>query len=483
LEQVGIGLSITPPEQLGRANLFAEQQRQREAAANLPAIQSQQAYVRPSEIAAANRQTQFAIGTQLPAQAALAALANPNVPVGTGIARSDQGKVVGQLKAAQTEQQQLNAYYAQGQDIIENTYRPAIVQNFGQAAGQAFDAALNAVKATGQQIASIQAGISNEQAQYQVAQYNFQLLIAKRNLSDIGGLIGKNLGAGESELGILEHQNLLLSRQGQQLQFNLSQRQINFQQALAGFQAPGITPEERQARIAEAKIEAEYAQKQLNIQKQQFSNQVKIVDIGNLRQGADLVRQIALLTRGRQVTIDTAAREQQLLRLQQLQQQNVAKVQTYLNAVDKLVGQAFADIQQLEAAAGKALETVAVQVLAQFGIVIKGLSSQLAKFAAIGSYYDNGKSGNLTPHFASGFVGTTTGKTTMTVGEAQGETVAILRNPRAVNGFGGNGGGSVVVQFNGDIHTDSQASLEKVTQAVTKALGRDASLKGLRGIG
>lgn len=488
LEQAAVGQGIAPPEQIGRANLFAEQQRQREAAANLPAIQSQQAYERPSQIALLARQTQYHIGTQLPAQAALAAFANPNVPVGTGIAQSDQGKVAGQLKAAQGEQQQLNAYYKQGQDIIENTYRPAIVQNFGAAAGAAFDQALNAVKATGQQIASIQAGISNEQAAYQVAQYNYQLIIARRNLSDIGGLIGKNLGAGESELGVLERQNLALSRQGQQLQFTLSQRQINFQTALAGFQAPGITPEERQARVAEAKIEADFAQKQLNIQKQQFANQVKIVDIGNLRQGVDLVRNIGLLLQGRKVTIDTAAAEQRLLRLQQLQQQNVAKVTSYLSAVDNLASQAMGQIQQLEAAAGKALGNLAVTILRQYGITIKGINAYTkqgylpAGNPNVGSQTDNNK--NYTPKTfgASGLLGMTGGPTSLVVGEAQGEAVAILRNPRAVSG-GFGGGTNVTIQFNGDIHTSSQADLAKITQAVVKALGRDASLKGLRGVG
>jgi len=488
IQQIAVGKSITPPEDVGRLALAQERQREIESAASLDAIRAQQAFARPSVISAIGRQQQLQLQTQLPAQAALQNLAAPPTPVGTGIvARNaqEQQRVNAGLKEATSLQNQLNAYYAQGRQVLEDTYKPAIVQNFGQAAGQAFDSALSAVGRVGQQIATIQASISNEQAAYQTAQYNQQLFIARRTLSDIGGLVGKNLGAGESYLGVLERQNLQLSRQGQLLSFELSQRQINFQTALAGFQAPGVTPEERQARIAEAKIEAEFAQKQLDIQKQQFRNQVKIVDISNLRQGTDLVRQIALLVQGRKLTIDVAVKEQVLQRLLASQQKLVAEVNTYVTAVDTLAQQAASEITQLEAAAGHALERGAKQGIA----ALYGFYAALTD--AFSTFFQNaptGTSGGSTRPIptASGGIFQTQGATQFgnrIVGEAGGETVAILSHPRAMPEPGTSGATVVNVNFFGDINPAREGDLERITAAVTKALGRQASLKGLRGIG
>jgi hypothetical protein len=85
---------------------------------------------------------------------------------------------VGRLKEANDLQSSLNAEYATGRQVLEDTYKPAIIQNFGQAAGAAFDNLLSGIESTGKAIASIQASISNEQAVQQTKQYNFQLFIA-----------------------------------------------------------------------------------------------------------------------------------------------------------------------------------------------------------------------------------------------------------------------------------------------------------------
>ncbi len=484
LEQPAVGQGITPPEQLGRANLAQELQREKESAANLPAIQAQQAFTLPSQINAIGRQAGYATQFQQPAQAALANLANPLQPPTTGIAPSDQGRVSAGIKLAQSDQVKLNAYYQQGQDIIENTYKPAVLQQFGQALYQDFSSALSVIKQTGQQIASIQAGLSNEQAAYQVAQYNFQLFIAKRTLSDIGGLTDHNFGAGESYLGTLERQNLLLGRQGQQLQFNLSQRQINFQTALAGFQAPGVTPEERQARIAEAKTEAGYSQKQLDIQRQMFGNQVKIVDIGNLRQGADLAKQISLLVQGRQVTLDTKVAEARLLRLQQLQQVAVQKAGTYLTAVDNATALASSRIQQLEEAYGHAIVNITNLTVKQFNKYLQNMVLTLGGFGPLNTVQgtQDQREGPSGVHGASGLLGMTGGTTRLTVGEAGGEAVAILRNPKAMDG-GGLGGGVTNNFYISGNSVRNDNDLDVLVRKVTQALGKEASLKGLRGIG
>ncbi len=418
---------------------------------------------RAANIAAAERQQQFTLGTQQPAQQALQNLANPLQPVGTGIAAAnakEQAKITAGQQRSIELQDDLNAAYKQGEQILIDTYKVPM-------------SLINSVRTIGQEIAGVQAGIRNQSAAYQVAQYNFQLHIARRTLSDIGGLTGKNFGAGQSYLGSLEKQNLALSRQGQLLQFNLQQRQINFQTALAGFQTPGVTPEERQARVKEAQIEASFAQKQLDISKQIFGNQVQIVDISNLRQGADLAAQIGLLLQGRALTINTAQAEEKLIRLQQLQAKQVAQVSTYLTKVDNLAALAFGEIQQLELAAGKAMYNVARQVLQAYGVVIQGITSNLPG----GTRAHNPEQG-ATQYNAVGAVGTTSGPMNMTFGEAGSETYAILRNPRAMMGSFG-GGGAVSVTF-GNVYVRSEADIDEIARKVTRVMGRDAALKGLR---
>lgn len=432
----------------------------------------------PALIAAAGRQQQFALGTQLPAQAFLQRLAQPILPAGTGIAAANAAEAA---KAATSNretagiQQRITDYQEQGRKAVAETYRPAIVRDFGQAAGQAFDRTLNLIEATGKQIAGIQASLSNEQAAYQVAQYNYQLQIAKRSLSDIGGLTGRNFGEGQSYLGILERQNLALSRQGQLLSFELNQRQINFQTAVAGFEAPGVTPAERQARIKEAQIEADFAQRQLNIQKAIFGNQVQIVDISNLRQGVDLAGQIGLLVQGRKVTFDTETAQQQLAALNTTQADLVNQVGVYFGTINSLTATGIGQIQQLEATAGQAMTNVAVAVLSQFGIFIHGLNDY------VGAIGQSGRGGgrNQPINFQTGELFSTSRPTDITVGEAGSETVAVLRNPRQLMGDLGGGGGTIIIDVH-DNQVRSDEDLERLARKIEAMMGRKASLVGLR---
>ena len=89
---------------------------------------------------------------------------------------------------------------------------------------------------------------------------------------------------------------------------------------------------------------------------------------------------------------------------------------------------------------------------------------------------------------AAGFFGSVSMPTTMTVGEAGTETVAVLRNPRMAmlgGGFGGGGGGNTVtVNLNGTVVRDERDIHELarcVAQEVERILGRKGQLLGLRG--
>jgi hypothetical protein len=475
LEQIGTGLSIPDVQTFARIALAQEAQRERFGPGQAEALRKQQQFELPASIRSTERQQQFALQYQQPAQQALQNLAQPLQPVGTGIAprnAAEQASIAAGQARSQELQDQLNAGYERGRQILANTYQVPL-------------SLLTQIAGVGKEIAGLQAGIANENAAYQTAQFNFQLMIARRTLSDIGGLTGKNFGAGQSYLGVLERQNLELSRQAQLLQFALAQRQINFQTAVAGFAAPGITPEERQANVKEAQIEASYAQKQLDIQKQMFGNQVQIVDISNLRQGADLAAQIGLLLQGRALTVHSEQTAETIALLQAQVGQLTAQAGTYLSKLDSQVSKRIGDIAQFETTAGQAMYNIAYSTLDATGVLLQGLDKQLSQFSGPAGGGKNTYQQNQGQTYgggqATGGLYSVSGATGLTVGEAGSETVAILRNARNMDlGSMGGGGGQVTINFNGDIHANQSGDLDKITAAVIRGLGNRASLAGLR---
>ena len=420
----------------------------------------------PAIIAAANRQQAYAIGAQLPAQQALQNLAAPLKPIGTGYLARDAveaAKIKGTQAESQGLQDGLNARYKQGEQILRDTYHLTTDQ-------------VEQLRASGSAIATLQAGISNATATYQVHQYNLQLFLARRTLQDINGLTGRNFGgAGQTRLGELEKENLALSRQGQLLQFNLSQRQISFQVAQAGFAAPGLTSEERAARINEAKYEASFAQKSLDIQKQMFGNQVQIVDISNLRQGQDLLKQIGLLTEGRALTLKVQVDTEKINLEVTRQQQQLADIGTQISKMDSLFATANGEIQQLELAAGNAIGSVANTILSQFGLALGGMGAQLDAWTKLRGRATEGTGPTSKSGAASGVLGRTHGTTDITVGEAGGEEVAVLSHPRAYLG-GMGGGGAVSVTFNGGITVRSESDIDTIVRRVESAINSRAGL-------
>ena len=459
--------------------------------AALQQVRFEQQKARPAFLDQLFRSSNLAIGQQNPVGAYLENLANPPIAAGAGIALSGKDdaatrrRVQAGIAAAEDSQKTLNAYYEQGRQIIDQTYKPAILATFGQAGAQVFDGLLNKAAAVSQQIQTIETGVTQEQAAYATHQYENDLRIAKRSLTDILQLTGQIGAAGGDNLGVYERQNLLLGRQAQQLSFMLSQRQINFQTAIAGFQVPGLTPAEQNARVEEAKIEASYAQKQLDIQKKMFGNQVKIVDIGNLRQATDLMHQIGLLQEGRKVTLDTAAAQAQLTRLNKQQAALQKDISVYTSAVDSLSQKAISDMAEQEQAVGHAISAIEAQsVKAAYNVghaLFLGISGGFLGGGGASAGFSTKKppaGNNSNPtQLAGGALFNTMGPTDLTVGEANGETVAVLRNPRSMSpgGFGG-GGGDIVINLTATL--DGQV----IYKDVVRRQGRDAALRGLRGI-
>ena len=488
LNQINIAGTLTGPAE----QLAAQKIAQKNAANSVQAMVSAIQYAAPAFRNALVRTAGYSLSTQLPAQAAIANMASPLLAPGIGVKAAnaqEQQQIAAGITQSVAAQKQLNDYYAQGQKVLFATYAPQILQNFGLAGIATFARLNTEIMANGAAIAANETAISKETAALATAQYTEQLRVANLSLTDIRQITGQIGRTSGDNLGIYEKENIALGRQAQLLQFQMSQRQINLQVATAGFTVAGLTPAEQAARLTEAKVEAGYAQKQLDIQKQMFGNQVQIVDIGNLRQAVTLANQVNLLMQGRSVTLDVSLRQDTIANLQKLTATEVAQLQTMTATVDSSVAKGISDIQSLEAAAGASISSLLSQaVLASYGVGRAFLLGATGGLLGGGGGVGGGSwgSGNTTPltsaqdatTHASGFLGNVSGASSMTVGEAGTETVAVLRNPRSA-GSGGFGGSPVYFDFSGtSVRSDSD--IEMIYRKVMIAMGRDASLRGLR---
>jgi hypothetical protein len=385
------------------------------------------------------------------------------------------------------------------------------------------------IETMGMAIRDATAGIEQRSLNLTVASYNNELRVAKRSLGDARDITAAIGGNVKHTLGGMEGQNLVLGRQLQLLEQGMAQRQINFKVAMAGFTAPGDTPEQRQARIDQAKLEAAFEQKKLNIGKKTTANQFDISTISATRSVTDLQAQISLLTQSRTLAIDMSATQKSVDLMNAAEELLMADAKTYAaegqgNA--KLIMQAMTDI---ETESGKAFDAVGTGLADAFGTAgdafVAAINEGLkpSNYEPISNHNGAGDTGgkggpgrgntppppktdpkagrfgfnyNGTPDnnnykhdsLAKGIIGTTTGEQTMTVGEAGDETVAVLRNPRMASmPMGGGGGGGVVnvnVNINGgggDLNAEKLHAWGKQIQMnVELALNRKTSLLGLR---
>lgn len=357
----------------------------------------------------------------------------------------------------------------------------------------------------GTELANIQQDLADKQALNAIQDYNQAITITVRNLRDARALAGQKVAQDKLGIGALERQNVLLQRQSQelafqsqQLQLQQEQRRINFQVAIAGFQAPGLTSEEREARIEQAKKEAAFAQKQLDIQKQQvalgrkqFKIGVEIQDRSFLRTVQELEFQLNSLERGRKLTIDTKEATDRAAVLEALIAQTTAQIGTIVDQAAGIAEKVISVGQAVASAAGGAVEAV---VNATVDELTKGVHkyerlaneiNRIANQIASGNYTNPGPSGRSETSgiHAAGTLFNTSGATSMIVGEAGTETVAVLRNPRTVSAsVGGGGGGQVIIQFNGPMNVRSDDDVKAVAREVEKMMNTRGALIGLRNL-
>jgi hypothetical protein len=321
------------------------------------------------------------------------------------------------------------------------------------------------------------------------------LRVANRSLADAKEFVTGIKQANSDGLGVLENQSRELSKQATILQQELAQRQINFQVAMAGFVAPGITGEERAARIEQAKKEAEYAQKQLDIQKQQFTISQSMVDINAARSITDISRQIGLLTEGRAVTISLAIDSENLAAMQQAMDAELSRAQSVLTEAVDIKNQIIQVGASVVATIGGdiiAFVNEGLRVLGYTGQYFADyFSKQTYRISPTGERTESGMGGFLPTNAATGLLTNVSSATHLVVGEAGNETVAVLRNPKQMNltgsggGWGGGSSGATSIQITVTGNTvrnedDIEALAVAVGRKVQEALGRTASLRGLR---
>jgi len=393
------------------------------------------------------------------------------------VAGFDVGKTLADTQALQDQlaQQGRDALkelsnWIGSQPGMQGTYTSG-QQTFGSAQ-EAFDSFTKDMGDAGAAITQWQTKIAGIQTQQQWAQFSNNLRLSNRAYADALALAGRGGGGRGSrgEMGGLERQQAMLG-------FGLAQKQINFQTALAGFQAPGLTSEERAARQAQAQAEAKVAQQQLNIQKREFT-------VGAGRGVEDTGAALKLL-KSEQAAQTAIAAAQKAIAAQQIK---LSQAQAKAQVVQMKAENSFTTVLQSAATYagqfGGAVQAAVKTIYTSLGFsqTKSGRWVQTNPMPTVGGTSSGGTSGG--GGFANGYLGRFARGATMTVGEAGPETVAILRNPTTQMMGGGGGGGPVTVNLNltvqGDVSGD--ATIEKIVRAVEASFNRKAARLGMRGL-
>ena len=422
-----------------------------------------------AQIASIKRNEEFARRVEIPSAFFEQLAAQPLLPAGAGIVGPNAGgleagiagRYASQIRSVQRE---IQPFYDQGRQELLDI---GVDEND-----------INAVEQLGKEITNLRVQSSKLQLGLEQAQYNEQLYLTKRALSDVLGLMGKT-GAETSELGRLQRQQINDQRELARISLARSQRELNFQLALARLRAPGETAEERAVRIREAEVRTREAQRELDINRRSANRGFRIEDIGFARQARDLSTQIGLIQRARAVNIEVRGIERvidaknQLLGLRRqflgVGRQSAIEIQK--------VG--FGIIQAVETRLGTFNEKVAkfadenlqiwLERINQVRLAARGLSNASGDLVG-----PRGKGPG-----AAGAYFVTSGPTSFVAGEAGSEHVLILRNPKtgmmSTEG-GGRGGGSVYIKLNLNATVSGEGDEDRLARKVARRLHDEVAL-------
>jgi hypothetical protein len=338
--------------------------------------------------------------------------------------------------------------------------------------------AIDSVTDLGAAITGLRTRAENLQLDVEQAQYNEQIFQTKRGISDLIGLNGRQQ-AGASRLGILQRQQIEDGRELSRIQLARSQRELNLQLAIARLQAPGETPEERAIRRREAILRAREQQRELDIGKSTTERGFKIEDIGFARGLRDAVKQLDLIQQARSVSVEVRG----INRIIEAKEQLLSVRQAFLGVardagieVRRAGHQLTAELESVlgrlnDEARKQVRRFVNDQIEAYEGLEIifpeategRGPATKNSRRPAQGSRVS-----------ATGFAGLVGSPTTFTAGDAGGEAVFVLRNPRtsSMPAMGGMGGG--VFNFNISIQNQggigNEADEDRLVRKLTRRL-------------
>jgi len=403
-----------------------------------------------------------------------------------------------------------------------------------------FDNLTGQIGALGSGLQTQRDALSQREATHQATVYTEQIRLAEQALSDSNDLWASIKGASIDTVGGLEGQNILLGRQNQlisrrqqqlsfksedigfktsdlqiqsqNLGFEQTQRQINFSKASAGFTAPGTTPEERAARINEAKIEAEYAQKQLNLQikiaaqgraqlklakeiaglaRTAFANQNQQQDNDFKKTQLEAKRAIEAQQNaldqnkeGYAINIDekalTAATEIVLAQMDKLSK----RAESYVSQAGDIRSALVQDAQAAISASGKALGALIGDIEAAWNTTFGFISASYKTLTDPGTYTPGGSGGSgdeKKVNRASGGIDTVNSPTRFLAGEAGTEHVIVLRNAKQGMMMGTGGGGGSVVNVGGiNLYVSGTKDMDedKLADVIERKIVRKLQLLG-----
>jgi hypothetical protein len=437
-----------------------------------------------------------------PIQTALQLAATPPMRFGTGVAMNlggggvpasefgERAAISQGLRGELAERAAAGRSAMMQQAIGPGWGNPFTRTNAAGSNAQELFSTFNRIDALGQDIVNWQQQVADMQLDQQMAEYSRQVFVAERNISDLRGLVHGVGDAHASNIGIMQKENLERQRQIQDIQrvseaasLAQSQRQLNFNLAVAGFTGGGATPAEAAAQMEQAQREAQFQQEQLDRQNQIFDitgemipNERAIVDEQNLRALEDALAEFQLFQDRFTLDQKTALIAQNIADAQALQGALSADMQDMLGSLAQVEA---TEIQMIQDAFNQGAET-----LHETAEVVKGVYADVASsFAREFNITISGTQGvpkgfgTTAEKNATGALFNTGGSAMgMIVGDAGNETVAILRNPRTF--MGGGGGGSVQININNPVVRD-ESDISALARAVEDVLNRRARLYGM----
>ena len=357
----------------------------------------------------------------------------------------------------------------------------------GQAEAAEYDRLMSSAQSASTRLKDLQEGIASLSATATGLQWANTMRISLRGIADATNYLAGSSKKAAGNLGLVQHQLWDLGRKSQSLNLQLQQRQITTNLAVAQFQAPGETGEERYFRQKEAIATAGIQQTQLDISKEVFAKQLTEWTIMASRAVEDANKAWKAAEAMFRAQTEAAGKAAEIANLSaQIAADLAAASDIYETAAGKFSAAQKIATQFATTFGGSinAMVIKANELTDTFGDSAKGMRQFLV---ALGFTFDS--KGNVTApvmRAASGVLGTTSGATSMVVGEAGTEHVAVLKNPRLGSLPTGGGGGSsnVTVNINGaSVRNDNDISslARQVAVEVERSLSRKGQMFGLRG--